>query len=260
VSDIESRLDAQRKQLDDLLRRFTDEHPDVVSARRTIAQLEGSLKRLREEAARSGRDERVGAAATSPVYQRIRVSLAEAEARVASLRAQLGTQQAQLNAARAVASRVPQVEAEFAQLNRDYDVIRKNYEQMVARRESATLGLKLDESSQLAEFRLIEPPRVSRSPVFPSKIHLALIGTLASLAIAVLAALTTDQIRPTLDSTADLQRLSGRPVLGSVSILLTPQRLRDRHAAAARFAIAAAMLLTLQSGWLLWLALRAPAH
>ena len=34
VSEHEARLDTLKKQLDELLRRYTDEHPDVVSTRR----------------------------------------------------------------------------------------------------------------------------------------------------------------------------------------------------------------------------------
>ena len=256
VADVEARLEVQRKQLDDLLRRFTDEHPDVVSARRIIGLLEAELVRARQDAARPAGGEKPGRAATSPVYQRIRVSLAEAEARVASLRAQLGSQQVQLNEARAVAGRVPQVEAEFAQLNRDYDVLRKNYEQMVARRESATLGVKLDESSQMAEFRLIEPPRVSPSPVFPSRLHGALIGVLASVLGGVIAALAAEKMQPTLDTIAALQAVSGRPVIGSVSMLETPELLEGGRAAARRFMLSAGVLLTLQAAWLLWIAMQ----
>jgi polysaccharide chain length determinant protein (PEP-CTERM system associated) len=256
VAEVEARLEAQRKQLDDLLRRFTDAHPDVVSAQRTIAQLEIELKRRRDEAARAAASGSVGRAATSPVYQKLRVSLAEADARVASLRAQLGSQQAQLNEARAVAGRVPQVEAELAQLNRDYDVIRKNYEQLVARRESARLGVKLDESSQLAEFRLVEPPRVSSSPMFPSRLHLAMISVLASLVAGALVAVGAEAVRPTIHSVAVLQRLTGRPLAGSVSVLSTPELARERRAATMRFASAAGVLLILQCAWLIWIGLQ----
>jgi polysaccharide chain length determinant protein (PEP-CTERM system associated) len=56
TADIEARLEAQKKQLDDLLRRYTDQHPDVVSARRTITQLETELQVQRETERRLGAD------------------------------------------------------------------------------------------------------------------------------------------------------------------------------------------------------------
>jgi polysaccharide chain length determinant protein (PEP-CTERM system associated) len=255
VVDVEARLDAQRKQLDDLLRRYTEAHPDVISARRIISQLEADAGNRREIAehspARPGKGRK---AATSPVYQRLRISLAEAEAQVASLRSQLSTQQAQLDQVRALAGRAPQVEAELAQLNRDYDVIRKNYDLMVVRRESASLGVKLDESSQLAEFRLVEPPRVSSTPAFPSRVHLGLIAMVVSMIAGIVAALVADRVRPTIESAAALQAFTRRPMLGSVSVMLTSQALRQRRADVVRFAIAAATVLAMQSAWLAWIA------
>ncbi len=40
-------------------------------------------------------------------------------------------------------------------------------------------SVKLDESSQLADFRVIEPPHVLPSPVFPSRTQLAAMAVLA---------------------------------------------------------------------------------
>jgi polysaccharide chain length determinant protein (PEP-CTERM system associated) len=250
VLEAEARLDAQKKSLDELLRRYTDAHPDVISTRRAIGQLELEVRTRQEaEQRRLAKLGKATKAATSPVYQKLRISLADTEAQVASLRSRLAAQQGQLDRVRSVAGRLPQVEAELAQLNRDYDIIRKNYDLMVARRESASLGVKLDESAQLAEFRVIEPPRVSPSPIFPSRLHLALIAVVASMALGLAAALASEFMSPTIDEATSLQLFSGRPVLGTVSKLVTPQGRRAQRMSLLLFAAAVAALMALQALW-----------
>lgn len=256
VAEIEARLEAQYKQLDEYLHRFTEQHPDVVNARRVIADLKAELNRQKNAVTKGqpvlGGDRKSTA---NPVYQKLRISLAETEAQVASLRAQLGTKQATLEEVRAVGDRMPQVEAELAQLNRDYDVIRKNYEVMVARREAAQLGVKLNETSQLAEFRVVEPPKVSSAPVFPSRLQLALIAMVAALAAGIGVAIVVNYFKPTVDSISTLKKLSGRPVLGSVSMQVAPHALVKQRAETIRFTIAVAALMLLQAIWVGWVAL-----
>ena len=271
VSEFEPRLEGMRNQLDELLRRYTDEHPDVVSARRTIAQLEVQ-KRQDLEARAEAQAKAIalegpkgptamalvaGTGPTNPVFQQLRISLAAAEASVASLRVRLGTQQVRLAEIRALANRTPQIEAEFSQLNRDYDVIRKNYEQLVSRRESASLGVKIDETSPLAEFRIIDPPRTAPSPVLPNRISLALAGMLLALAAGVGAALLRDKLRPVVSTPKALRELSGRPVLGSVTLLLNPMGQRAQRAATLSLAAGVGSLMLAQLGWLAWVAAQA---
>jgi polysaccharide chain length determinant protein (PEP-CTERM system associated) len=244
------RLDAQKKHLDELRNRFTESHPEVIATRDVVAAMEADVRRRREAEERTlARFGKSAKSATSPVYQRLRILLAEAEAQVASLRAQLEVRQAGLERVRALAGRMPQVEAEFSQLNRDYDVIRKNYDQMVARRESAKLGERLDESSRLAEFRVIAPPTVSRWPVFPSKVHLALLTLLLAPAFGLAAAYVADHLRPTVDDEKSLRMLSGRPVLGTVSWGPTGKVRRRQQVVTIGFAATALALLMLQASW-----------
>ncbi|MBL8331293.1 MAG: chain length-determining protein [Rubrivivax sp.] len=218
-SEVDTRLEFQRRQLDELQRRFTDLHPDVIAAKRLVRELEAS--QAQERARASAERGPSGNAATNPVYQSLRVSLAKAESDVATLRTQLGAQQALLAKARDTASKVPQAEAELAQLNRDYEIIRKNYDQLVARRESAALGVKLDESTASTEFRIVEPPNVSPSPVFPSRKFLALLVIVLSVVSGVVAAYAMSVARPVIGRVSELKALTGRPVLGSISVALT---------------------------------------
>ncbi len=259
-TDPDARLQEQRRRLDDLTLRYTDAHPDVVSTRRSVAELDAERSARLEAAARSGGTGRK--AATSPVYQKLRVSLAENEVLVSSLRSQLAAQQGRLEQVRALAGRLPQVEAELAQLNRDYDVMRKNYDVLVARRESAALGERLDATSQLAEFRVIEPAIVAPRPVFPARLHLAAVAVLVSLAAGVGAAVLLDLLRPTFVDAASLRAFSGRPVLGTVS-LHTGSTSTAGGAGIGRtdlsaFGAALGLLIALQMAWVAWLALNNP--
>jgi polysaccharide chain length determinant protein (PEP-CTERM system associated) len=256
IPEVETRLAAQKKQLDDLLARYTEDHPDVIATRRIVSQLEaeGAAYRRADERTRAGKSTKPGTAATSPVYQQLRISLAEAEARVAALHSQLSAQQSQLEQTRALANRAPLVEAELVQLNRDYDVIRKNYDQMVARRESALLGAKLDESAQLAEFRVVEPPRVSPNPVRPARWHLALGAIVVSFAAGIAAAALAEALRPTFDEARALRHFSGRPVVGTVSMRLSPSAARQLHVSSLVFTAAVGLLLLVQIAWVVWMA------
>lgn len=251
TSDLDARLDAQRRLLDDLLRRYTDEHPDVVSARRSIAQLEQQRRAEQENRLRAqANGSRLRAAPTSPVFQRIRVALAEAEAKVASLRGQLGEQNAQLARTRAMASQMPQVEAELAQLNRDYEIVRKNYEQLVSRRESASLGEKIDQTTRLADFRVVEPPRVKPSPVKPSRTLVAFLAIFAALAAGAATTFGLTQVFPTVQDTTQLKEISGRPVLGSVSLVVGPSVSDTLTRGHRLFGVNLAVFFVLNAVWL----------
>lgn len=256
-TDTEVRLQLQRKQLDELLRRYTDQHPDVAVTRENIAALE--TQRRAEVAAQQRQDALNPAAGNNPVYQRLRIGFAESEAQVAALRVRLGIQQRSLDDVRALANKVPQVEAELAQLNRDYDVIRKNYEQLVARRESATLGVKIDESMPIADFRIVDPPRAATMPVMPNRLAIAMLGLLAAVVAGVAAAWLKVRLQPRVHAATQLAALTGRPVLGSVSLRLDRQAIAFARADTRRLVTLAAGLLVLQLAWIAWVALQSRA-
>ncbi len=249
-SELETRLEAQRRILDDLLRRFTDMHPDVVAARRNIALIE----QQRAEEARLAKEGARGMAPTNPVFQQLRVQLAQAEAQVASLRSQLGVQQGRLDIVRGQASKVPQVEAELAQLNRDYEVIRRNYQQLVERREAASLGIRLDESAQLADFRIVEPPMVAPKPVFPSRTILALVVLVAAIAVGIAAPFAMTLVFPAVFDEKQLQAITKVPVIGSVSVVLDDAGRKARRWQLMQFGGSASMLIVAGVAWLAWVA------
>jgi hypothetical protein len=151
---------------------------------------------------------------------------------------------------------MPQIEAEQAQIERDYQVVRTSYDSMLARRESANLGLKLDQSAQLTEFRVVEPPRVAPTAVFPTQLHLAALAVLVSVLLGLAAAAGVERLMPTLVEPSQLRRISGRPVLGAISVLTTgPQRV-VAEAQDRRFSFSLGAFVLLQLLWIGWIAVQ----
>lgn len=259
LTEVEAAIGAAQKQLDDLLRRFTDSHPDVVAARQVLARLEARKRQQMSGAGQTGASKLQAAAATSPVYQKLRVSLAEAEAQVAGLRSRVAAERSRLEQLRSVAGKVPQVDAELAQLNRDYDVIRKNYEQLVARRESASIGVKLDESTRLADFRVVEPPRVDDKPVFPGHLSLSLMAVAGSLLLGLLAPLVADQLHPTFEDVRTLREFTGRPVVGTVVRSPGTAALSGGRVSMAGFTLSVVTLLLFNAAWVAWIFVQRPS-
>ncbi len=252
IPELDTRIDALRRQLDELLRRYTDEHPDVAATRRLIASLEQQkaqeIEARRRAAAAKAQSK--PAAATNPVFQQIKISMAEAEANVAALRARVNETQARLAELRAAAGRIPQIEAELAQLNRDYDVVKRNYDALVARREQASISEEVDASAKQVDFRIIDPPRVAPMPVFPNRLALIPVVLLASIGAGVAAAFAVGQFLPTFDSVRALRAVTQRPVLGSVSLVPSPAlRARARRLNLA-FAASTAALFLLFGVWI----------
>lgn len=219
MPDIDGRIETQKRLLDTLLQRYTEQHPDVLGARRAIRELEEQKRRevleLRKAAAANPNAVLSSASGAS---QDIRRSLATVEAQVASLRARVGEYEARFARTKELMKSAPQLEAEYAQLNRDYQVHKKNYEDLVARRESATISDAMGSVAGLADFRLIDPPRVSSTPVAPNRLLLLPLVLLVSLAGGLGACYIASQIRPVFMDARALREATGLPLLGSVSL------------------------------------------
>jgi polysaccharide chain length determinant protein (PEP-CTERM system associated) len=229
VPEIDARIDALKRQVEELLRKYTDAHPDVVYNRRLIAQFEE--ERSRELAARrqaaSGRP-KTGSPSTA-IAQQLKVALNEAEANLNSKRARLAEYEATYLRLKSTAESLPRIETELGQLNRDYGTHKRQYEQLLQRRETASLSGKVEDAGG-AEFRIIEPPRLRPGPVAPNR--LALLGgvLLASLAAGMGASFVVSQVRPTFHDGRSLGEIVQRPLLGMVSTVpssaLTHRRFR----------------------------------
>ncbi len=218
LPELDSRIDAVKRSLDGLLQRFTEQHPDVINARRLLKELDEQKRKEFAELQRQAlANPNQSLVTTNPALVELAKVAASSEVLASGLRARVAEFDSRMVRAQAQLKLAPQIEAEQSQLNRDYEINRKNYDDLVKRRESITLSGELDSSASLADFRVIDPPRASSKPVAPNRLLLMPLALLAALAGGLGITFLMTQVRPVFFDAATLRGASELPILGVVS-------------------------------------------
>lgn len=234
-----------QEQLDNLLNQFTEQHPDVQAVRSTMADLRANqgIVNTEESAASEG-----DVVEFNPVYQAMKVDLSKAGVEVETLKIQLAENVHRVDTLKNSIDVIPEVEAKLSKLNRDYEVTRERYLGLVERREAARLAQSAGQSSSDITFRVIEPPIVPVRSSGPDRLML-LTGVLVA---AFGAGLGWGFLRYlSLPTFVDFQQVrlgTGLPVLGSVSLYLSPEHRKQRRMQLVSFLFVTVLLICVYGG------------
>jgi polysaccharide chain length determinant protein (PEP-CTERM system associated) len=251
-----NRIQEMQAKLDELLLKYTDQHPDVIATRETLEELK--KRRAAElEGLRRGDAGAVAAsgAGNNPVYQSMQLELNKVDVEIAALRRELAQHQTTVAELWQRLNSAPQVEAEFQQLNRDYDVNKAQYTALLGSYQKARLGERADSAGSV-RFEVVLPPTAPLSPVWPMRTLLLGVIWIAALAAGAGVAYGLHMLKPIVNSLRAINELTGFPVLGVAGMAFpTRQRaLSRRHvwyisvAAACWLAAFAAVLVLNWSG------------
>ena len=247
--EIDSRLNEQRILLDKLLNRYTEQHPDVFNTRRLISELETQKANEIAKLRKAAKDNpKLFYETVSPAVQELSKLYSEAEVKAASLRARVAEYKSRAAQAQSQLKVAPQLEAELAQLDRDYEVHKKNYADLVQRRESALMSGELENTSNVADFRIIDPPRVNPKPVAPNRVLLLPMALLIALGAGAGVAFLLSTARPVFFDGAALQETTGIALLGVVEMIPNQAMRKSELRSLRRFTYAIAGLLCLYIG------------
>lgn len=218
----QQQLAAARASLTALELRYKADHPDVLRARRQIAELEpraeAEAKALAAAAPAGSTD--VLSPEASPAQ---RESLRQMRAEIESLDRQIAFKEAEERRVRGEIAEyqrrveaVPGLESEFVALTRDYDTQQIAYRELLAKSETAQLAANLEDESISERFRIVDPAVVPVRPMPSQRIRYNAIGLglglLLGLGLAALLELRDKSFR----SESDVLDVLSLPVLATV--------------------------------------------
>jgi len=229
------RLESAKAQLRALELRLKPEHPDVVTAKRVIRDLEAKVQaeELQKPLAAGAPAERP----LTPDESARRNRLRDYRAELQSLDLQMQTRAREarrltdlVNATQRRMAVMPTRESELTALTRDYQTTWNTYQSLLQRQQDAAVATNLEERQIGQQFRLIEPPRVPERPFSPDRQRLNLFGAAAGLFLGLGLAALLEYRDSAFRTESDIITALSLPVLAVVPRLWTASdRRRQRH-------------------------------
>ncbi len=246
----QARLAQLKTQLETARATMTDRHPVVIALKHQIDMAQAEVTRQQADAKKPNAGPTAQNIA-NPVYLEMARQLSEKETKIASLRRRLVTAEEERDKIEDEARRAPSVGAEYLNLDRDYEVVKKNYEELIARRESAQIAEEAGKKTDRIDIKTIDTPEVPNLPSSPNRPLFLSMVLVAGVGAGVGVAFVLSQIDSSFSTTTALQSL-GLPILGSISVINAFDR-KPRYwfLGAKAFAVACVVLVLIYGGLLL---------
>lgn len=213
-----------RAKLTEAEQRYTPNHPEVRRLRRALETL----------MAQTGGSAAGGVAQSSnnPQYQMTATQLQAARNEVANLRAQENATRAKLEQYRGLVQHTPASEREVAEVLRRKEVLQNQYQRAQDRLQSANLAETFESQQGGERFTLLRAPVVPRSPVYPNRVGLILLGLVIGAGLTGIAVAVSESMDKSVRIARDLPMLDDVPVLANIPVI---KNTRDRRQRAVRF-------------------------
>jgi polysaccharide chain length determinant protein (PEP-CTERM system associated) len=228
------RLEAAETRLATLLQFYTPDHPEVVSTRRMVSELQVIVQ---TEAPVS--EGEVPAAPISPAEAAQRRRLSDLRAEMAVIDRQLESSRAEATRLRGVIAglqakvdQLPSRESELVELTRDYATMQEAYSSLLMKREDSAIAANMERRQIGEQFRILDVASMPQRPVNQMQragvtMSGALLGLLFGLLIVGALELRDSSFRHEEDVTTKLSL----PVLALIPVMKSTRerQLADRR-------------------------------
>lgn len=217
----DSRIATLESNLDELLIKYTENHPDVKKTYSLIDNLKEDRRKqidsMSQVAKTTGSYSQFGNINQNPVYQEMKLAVSQYENQIASLTVRANQYRTKVKGLEEIIDLVPQIEAEAQGLNRDYEITKRKYLELLGRKEQAELSRKAEATADEVQFRVIDPPTLPSKPSGPKRVIFYTLVLIFGFGAGLAVAFLVSQLKPVVFSANQLKNTFGIPVFGSVS-------------------------------------------
>jgi polysaccharide chain length determinant protein (PEP-CTERM system associated) len=227
-------LEVKEAELASLSAKYTSSHPDVIRASREVSELR---KQLTAEAANSftkqdgAPTEEKGAmpafeqnAAAQSLNTMLDAESAEMKMETESAKNEISKKEkerdailGQIKTYQNRLNLVPALDQEFTGLSREHEALRQQYSNLQSKKFQSQMAANLETDRNNDKYRIIDEANLPETPVFPDRLHIALMGLGAGLLVGIGVAFGRELLDPSLSDEHEVAAVLNLPVLVTFS-------------------------------------------
>jgi uncharacterized protein involved in exopolysaccharide biosynthesis len=197
--------------------RYTDDHPDVIKTKADIAEVKKKLAEINKATSTAGDASTQAASAAEPAeIRQFRLQIHQySDLITAATRDQKRLEQ-EIAGYQGKVALSPSVEEQYKGLTRDYENAQKNYQDLLAKKNSADLTVNMNNQSEGERMFALNTASLPDTADFPNRLLFAAGGLAAGLALGCGLALWLELRDNSIRTEADAEAALELPLLVAV--------------------------------------------
>jgi polysaccharide chain length determinant protein (PEP-CTERM system associated) len=217
----------RKRELDDLLRRYSAKHPDVIRIKNEIAAAEEQAK----ADASKGSLGTLSASVTSPLAQVLRKQIAGLDSEAVSLQSQGESLRMDVGKYQTRIDNTPVRGIELGKISRTYDITLKKYQDLLAKGLESQLSENMEKKQKGEQFQILDPANFPVKPFKPNRQRIILMGLLGGLAAGFGLAFLWETLDRSFKHSEELNGYIDLPVLATLPAIMTRGAVLDERRA-----------------------------
>jgi succinoglycan biosynthesis transport protein ExoP len=218
-----------RAKLTEAEQRYTPDHPEVK-------RLKHALETLMAQAGTNANG--IAQTANNPQYLMIQTQVKGARNTLAGLQQLAAERRAKLETLRTRVATTPAAERAVSEIMRHKLALQNEYQQTQDKLQSANLAENFESQQGGERFTMLRAPSVPRSPAFPNRLGLILLGLVLGAAFTGIAVASAESMDHNIRASKDLMLPQSTPLLASIPFIQNSKDRRKRTIMLTGFAAA----------------------
>jgi polysaccharide chain length determinant protein (PEP-CTERM system associated) len=209
----QKQLTEMQGELSALLAKYTEDHPDVIRLRQSIADLK---QKMASSGAASTGTKTAASGPETPEIQQLRGQLHQYDATIKEKTAQQRDVQRQIALYQSRLQTTPNVEEQYKVLTRDHESAANLYNDLLKKRSETAMFSDMHHQAENAEFRVLDRANLPDAPSFPNPLYFTLGGLGAGLVLGLGIALLSELRDKSLRTEEDVEFFLQLPTLANI--------------------------------------------